>query len=86
MDPPPLTPTPIVELGVADAYSILSSASASPICRPWTPSRNEDWGRDFLLSKFLEIPPQLLAEAGLSSRNLSDAIALASLGGLSPRM
>jgi len=26
---------------------------------------NEDWGRDFLLSRFLEVPSEALAEAGL---------------------
>jgi hypothetical protein len=32
---------------------------------------NEDWGRDYLLSRFLDIPAPLLAEAGLSGVDLN---------------
>lgn len=57
---------PIVELGVAEAYSILAERFGRDNLPPLDAIENEDWGRDFLLSQFLEIPAEALAEAGLS--------------------
>ena len=59
--------TPIVELGVAEAYAVLIGPlgidpSSLP---PLDAIENEDWGRDLLLSRFLEMPAEALAEVGL---------------------
>jgi hypothetical protein len=58
---------PIFELGIAEAYAILTgplgvTASGLP---PLDALENEDWGRDLLLSRFLEFSPQALAQVGL---------------------
>lgn len=58
--------TPIVELGVAEAYSILVERFGLDDLPPLDAIENEDWGRDLLLSKFLDIPQEDLARAGLS--------------------
>lgn len=58
--------TPIVDLGVAEAYSILVERFGRADLPPLDAIENEDWGRDFLLSRFLEIPADDLAEAGLT--------------------
>lgn len=58
--------TPIVELGVADAYRILVAHFGQFDLPPLDAIENEDWGRDLLLSRFHEIPTEALAEAGLS--------------------
>ena len=57
--------TPIVELGVAEAYEILVSRFGRADLPPLDAIENEDWGRDYLLSRFQEIPPADLAAAGL---------------------
>lgn len=57
--------TPIVELGVSEAYAILVDRFGQADLPPLDAIENEDWGRDFLLSRFLDLPPQALAEAGL---------------------
>jgi hypothetical protein len=57
---------PIVELGVAEAYELLLIRFGVSDLPPLDAIENEDWGRDFLLSKFLEIAPAQLAEAGLT--------------------
>ncbi|WP_074314958.1 hypothetical protein [Singulisphaera sp. GP187] len=57
---------PIVELGVAEAYELLSGRFGIVGLPPLEAIENEDWGRDFLLSRFQELPAQALAEAGLS--------------------
>ncbi len=59
-----MTLTPIVELGVAEAYSILVERFGFVDLPPLDAIENEDWGRDFLLSKFLEISSDQLAEGG----------------------
>ena len=56
---------PIVELGVAEAYELLTLRFGLVNLPPLDAIENEDWGRDFLLSRFLEIPAERLAEAGL---------------------
>jgi hypothetical protein len=58
--------TPIVELGVSEAYVILTEKFGVIGLPPLDAIENEDWGRDYLLSRFLEIPAPALAEAGLS--------------------
>ena len=61
-----MTPlTPIVELGVAEAYAILLRLGATDL-PPLDAIENEDWGRDSLLSRFEAIPPATLAEHGLT--------------------
>lgn len=57
--------TPIVELGVAEAYSILVERFGLVNLPPLEAIENEDWGRDFLLSRFLELPADKLATAGV---------------------
>ena len=57
--------TPIVELGVADAYEVLTRRFGLSGLPPLDAIENEDWGRDLLLSRFLDIPAEALAEAGL---------------------
>jgi hypothetical protein len=67
--------TPIFELGVAEAYEILTARFGVTDLPPLDSIENEDWGRDYLLGRFLRIPRPALAEAGLS---------LESDGGASP--
>jgi hypothetical protein len=59
--------TPILELGVAEAYQILTEQlGLQPgSLPPLQAIENEDWGRDLLLSRFLEFPAGTLAAAGL---------------------
>jgi hypothetical protein len=58
--------TPIVELGVSEAYTILTDRFGVVDLPPLDAVENEDWGRDYLLSRFLEIPTSALAEVGVS--------------------
>jgi hypothetical protein len=58
--------TPIVELGVSEAYEILTERFGVTDLPPLESIENEDWGRDYLLGRFLEFPRPALAEAGLS--------------------
>ncbi|MHC5540323.1 hypothetical protein ACYOEI_19045 [Singulisphaera rosea] len=64
---------PIVELGVAEAYELLTVRFGFEIPPPLDAIENEDWGRDFLLSHFQAIPAEALAEAGLSWEDVSDS-------------
>ena len=57
--------TSIVELGVAEAHAILIDHFGQRDLPPLDAIENEDWGRDFLLSRFESISDQALAEAGL---------------------
>jgi hypothetical protein len=57
--------TPVVELGVSEAYELLSGRFGLDDLPPLDAIENEDWGRDYLLSRFQEIPASALAEAGL---------------------
>ena len=57
--------TPIVELGVSEAYEILTGRFGVNDLPPLEAIENEDWGRDYLLSRFLDLPRPALAEAGL---------------------
>jgi hypothetical protein len=58
--------TPVVELGVSEAYEILTGQFGVMDLPPLESIENEDWGRDYLLSRFLQLPRQALAAAGLS--------------------
>jgi hypothetical protein len=58
--------TPIVELGVAEAYALLTGPLGVTDLPPLDAIENEDWGRDLLLGKFLEFPPDVLAALGLT--------------------
>jgi hypothetical protein len=57
--------TPIVELGVSEAYEILTERFGVTDLPPLDSIENEDWGRDYLLSRFLQLPRQALEAAGL---------------------
>ncbi len=57
--------TPIVELGVADAYALLTEHFGQTDLPPLDAIENEDWGRDLLLSRFHDFPAAALAAAGL---------------------
>jgi hypothetical protein len=59
--------TPIVELGVAEAYEILSMRLGLAGLPPLDAIENEEWGRDYLLSRLHELPADVLAEAGLTT-------------------
>jgi hypothetical protein len=61
--------TPIVELGVSEAYSILTRHFGVAGLPPLDAIENEDWGRDYLLARFLEFSSTALAEAGLSKED-----------------
>jgi hypothetical protein len=58
--------TPIVELGVAEAYALLTERFGLTDLPPLEAIENEDWGRDLLLSRFDEVPAAALAEAGIT--------------------
>jgi hypothetical protein len=55
----------IFELGVAEAYEYLTERFGVTGLPPLDAIENEDWGRDLLLSRFLEIPADSLADAEL---------------------
>lgn len=57
--------TPVVELGVAEAYAILMAEPEGEGLPPLDAIENEDWGRDFLLSRFEALGPERLARLGL---------------------
>ena len=57
---------PIVELGVAEAYALLTERFGITGLPPLEAIEYEDWGRDLLLSRFQEIPAAALAEAGIT--------------------
>jgi hypothetical protein len=59
--------TPIVELGVAEAYEILSLRLGLADLPPLDAIENEDWGRDYLLSRLQELPADVLVQAGLTT-------------------
>jgi len=68
---------PIVELGAADAYQILIERFGVAGLPPLDAIENEDWGRDYLLSRFLEFPASALAEAGLCALEQAESTAVA---------
>lgn len=56
---------PIIELGVSEAYVILTEHFGVTDLPPLDSIENEDWGRDYILGRFLELPASAVAEAGL---------------------
>jgi hypothetical protein len=56
--------TPVVELGVAEAYVLLTERFGVTDLPPLDAIENEDWGRDTLLARFEFVPAEALAEAG----------------------
>ena len=64
--------TPIVELGVAEAYDLLVARFGPADLPPLEAIENEDWGRDYLLSRFLDWPASALVAAGLTLREGED--------------
>ncbi len=56
---------PIVELGVAEAYELLTGRFAQTDLPPLDAIEHEDWGRDLVLNRFRGIPATALVEAGL---------------------
>jgi hypothetical protein len=58
--------TPVVELGVSEAYVLLTERFGVNDLPPLDAIENEDWGRDLLLSRFLTIPADVLAAAGVT--------------------
>lgn len=57
---------PVVELGVAEAYEVLTNRFGLSDLPPLEAIENEDWGRDSLLSRFLDLSSAELADAGLT--------------------
>ena len=57
---------PLVELGVDEAYRLLTERLGVVDLPPLLAIENEDWGRDLLLGRFLEWTPERLAEVGLT--------------------
>lgn len=64
--------TPIVELGVSEAYALLTDRFGQTDLPPLDAIENEDWGRDLLLSRFLILPAEALAAAGLTLRDAEE--------------
>jgi hypothetical protein len=58
--------TPIVELGVSEAYALLTERFGVSDLPPLEAIENEDWGRDYLLGRFLELSRSALEAAGLT--------------------
>ncbi|QEH33685.1 hypothetical protein OJF2_21910 [Aquisphaera giovannonii] len=59
--------TPCLELGVSEAYAILTERlGVEPgSLPPLEAIENEDWGRDLLFERFLDFTAEDLAEVGL---------------------
>ncbi len=58
--------TPIVELTVAEAYDILVSRFQQVDLPPLEAIENEDWGRDYLLSRLASLSDADLESCGLT--------------------
>ncbi len=56
---------PIVELGVSEAYALLTERFGAVDLPPLDAIENEDWGRDYVLTRLSELTAAQLAEAGL---------------------
>jgi hypothetical protein len=56
----------IFELGVAEAYELLLVRFGARDLPPLDAIENEDWGRDYLLGRLLELPAEALAAAGVA--------------------
>lgn len=58
----------IFELGVDEAHALLVGRFAQRDLPPLEAIENEDWGRDLLLTRLMELPPEQLRAAGLVAR------------------
>jgi hypothetical protein len=76
--------TPIVELGVAEAYEILIRHFGVTGLPPLEAIENEDWGRDYVLSRLYDMPAQALAAAGLVADGETSACSGQASGHLDP--
>ena len=56
----------IVELGVEEAYAILRTHLSDASLPPIEAIENEDWGRNFVLSKIWDLDAGILDTLGLS--------------------
>lgn len=63
---------PVVELGVDEAHAILAALPGGDHLPPLDAIENEDWGRDFLLSRFEAFTAERLAELGLAWEEEAD--------------
>jgi hypothetical protein len=63
---------PIVELGVDEAYDILTRHFGVSGLPPLEAIENEDWGRDYLLGRLSDRSDSELAAAGLIARENQD--------------
>jgi hypothetical protein len=57
---------PIVELGVAEAHDLLGAHFGQTDLPPLEAIENEDWGRDYLLSRLQDLPDDALRDVGLT--------------------
>ena len=60
---------PIVELGVAEAYKIATRDLRMHDLPPLQAFENEDWGRDYLLSRLQAVPEEVLQSLGLTTED-----------------
>jgi hypothetical protein len=70
--------TPIVQLGVEEAYFVLTERlGVDPqTLPPFESIDNEDWGRDLLLSRFEDLPADVLRAAGLRIDDVRDEVSI----------
>ena len=64
--PGPHPLTPLLELGVAEAYALALRHFGLTDMPPLEAIENEDWGRDYLLSRLAERTDAELSLAGLT--------------------
>ncbi len=62
---------PIIELGVAEAYEVASSDLGMRDLPPLEAIENEDWGRDYILSRLQAVDEEILASLGLTTEEES---------------
>ncbi len=65
MTPPERALTPIVELGVDEAYALVTQRLGQQDIPPLDAIENEDFGRDLLLTRLFERSDAELAALGL---------------------
>lgn len=58
--------TPLFELGVAEAHAILTTQLGEQGVPPLDAVENEDWGRDYLLSRLAAQGDDVLLALGLT--------------------
>lgn len=57
---------PIVDLGVAEAHDLLATHFGQADLPPLDAIENEDWGRDYLLSRLQDLSDDALRAVGLT--------------------